>query len=117
MTLAGESVPAFFAARAAHISSAATEQPPKSASIAPATTSPTMLQLARLLLCIASGAAAFSSSNAGSHRHLALRGAIADFCERTFEIDVDEASDIEARVVAASPRATRQTYQYAVKDP
>ena len=92
------------------------------------------MQSARLLLCIAYGAAAFSAlnavshrlnavshrhlaPNAGSNRHLALRGAIADFCERTFEIDVDEASDIEARVVAASPRATRQTYQYAVKDP
>ena len=75
------------------------------------------MQSARLLLCIASGAAALSAPNAGSNRHLALKGAIADFCERTFEIDVDEASDIEARVVAASPRATRQTYQYAVKDP
>ena len=86
------------------------------------------MQSARLLLCIASGAAAFSVPNAGSHRHvaqkgaiahrhLAQKGAIADFCERTFEIDGDEASDMEARVVAASPRATRQTYQYAVKDP
>ena len=78
---------------------------------------PAKMQSARLLLCIASGAAAFSIPNAVNHRHLALRGAIADFCERTFEIDGDEASDIEARVVAASPRATRQTYQYAVKDP
>ena len=69
------------------------------------------MQSARLLLYIASGAAAFSALNAVSHRHLALKGAIADFCERTFEIDVDEASDIEARIVAASPRATRQTYQ------
>ena len=76
-----------------------------------------MLQLARLLLCIASGAAAFSSSNAGSHRHLALRGAIADFCERTFEIDVDEASEMEERVVAASGAAMRQTFQYAVHPP
>ena len=82
------------------------------------------MQSARLLLCIASGAAAFSIPNAVNHRHcipnavnhrhLALRGAIADFCERTFEIDVDEASDIEARVVAASPCATRQTFLYAV---
>ena len=88
---------------------------------------PAKMQSARLLLCIASGAAAFSIPNAVNHRHcipnavnhrhLALRGAIADFCERTFEIDVDEASDIEARVVAASPRATRQTYRFAVKDP
>ena len=77
---------------------------------------PSKMQSARLLLCIASGAAAFSS-HAGSHRHLALKGAIADFCERTFEIDGDEASDIEARVVAASPPATRQTYRFAVKDP
>jgi hypothetical protein len=86
---------------------------------------PAKMQSARLLLSFACGAAAFSASKAGSNRHskagsnrhLALRGAIADFCERTFEIDGDEASDIEARVVAASPRATRQTYQYAVKDP
>ena len=69
------------------------------------------MQSARLLLSIACGAAAFVTPNAGSSRSIALRGAIADFCERTFEIDVDEASDIEARVVAASPRATRQTYQ------
>ena len=69
------------------------------------------MQSARLLLTIACSAAAFSTPQAGSNRHLALKGAIADFCERTFEIDVDEASDIEARVVAASPRATRQTYQ------
>ncbi len=75
------------------------------------------MQSARLLLCIASGAAAFSTPHAANGCNLALRGAIADFCERTFEIDGDEASDIEARVVAASPRATRQTYQYAVKDP
>ena len=75
------------------------------------------MQSARLLLTIACSAAAFSTPQAGSNRHLALRGAIADFCERTFEIDGDEASDMEARVVAASPRATRQTYQYAVKDP
>ena len=75
------------------------------------------MQSARLLLTIACSAAAFSTPQAGSHRHLALRGAIADFCERAFEIDVDEASEMEARVVAASPRATRQTYQYAVKDP
>ena len=69
------------------------------------------MQSARLLLVIACSAAAFSIPNAVAHRHLAQKGAIADFCERTFEIDVDEASDIEARVVAASPRATRQTYQ------
>ena len=75
------------------------------------------MQSARLLLVIACSAAGFSVPHAVSHRHLALRGAIADFCERTFEIDGDEASDMEARVVAASPRATRQTYQYAVKDP
>ena len=84
------------------------------------------MQSARLLLCIASGAAAFSIPNvnhrhcipnAVNHRHLALKGAIADFCKQAFEIDGDEASDMEARVVAASPRATRQTYQYAVKDP
>ena len=75
------------------------------------------MQSARLLLTIACSAAAFSAPQAGSNRHLAQKGAIADFCERTFEIDVDEASDIESRVVAASPRATRQTYQYAVKDP
>ena len=75
------------------------------------------MQSARLLLFIASGAAAFSAPQAGSNRHLALRGAIADFCERTFEIDVDEASDIEARVVAASGAAMRQTFQYAIKPP
>ena len=76
------------------------------------------------MLCIASGAAAFTHSHAGSthshagsHRHLALRGAIADFCERTFEIDGDEASDIEARVVAASGAAMRQTFAYAIKPP
>ena len=75
------------------------------------------MQSARLLLCIASGAAAFKAPHAGSVRNLALRGAIADFCERTFEIDVDEASDIEARVVAASGAAMRQTFMYAIKPP
>ena len=75
------------------------------------------MQSARLLLSIACGAAAFVTPNAGSSRSIALRGAIADFCERTFEIDVDEASDIEARVVAASGAAMRQTFQYAIKPP
>ena len=76
-----------------------------------------MLQLARLLLCIASGAAAFRAPHAGSNRHLALRGAIADFCEQAFEIDGDEASEMEERVVAASGAAMRQTFQYAIKPP
>ena len=94
-----------------------TKRPPKYASIAPAADNPSKMQSARLLLCIASGAAAFNHPNAGSHRHLAQKGAIADFCERTFEIDVDEASDMEARVVAASGAAMRQTFQYAIKPP
>jgi len=66
---------------------------------------------------MASGAAAFTTQNAISNRHLALRGAIADFCERTFEIDVDEASEMEERVVAASGAAMRQTFTYAIKPP
>ena len=75
------------------------------------------MQSARLLLTIACSAAAFSTPQAGSNRHLALKGAIADFCERTFEIDVDEASEMEARVVAASGAAMRQTFNYAIKPP
>jgi len=75
------------------------------------------MQSTRLLLLTACSAAAFSPHNAGSHRASALKGAIADFCERTFEIDVDEASDIEARVVAASGAAMRQTFGYAIKPP
>ena len=75
------------------------------------------MQSARLILCIACGGAAFSALNAVSHRHLALKGAIADFCEQTFEIDVDEASDMEERVVAASGAAMRQAFHYAIKPP
>ena len=75
------------------------------------------MQLAGALLLTTCGAAAFVTPNAGSSRSIALRGAIADFCERTFEVDVDEASDIEARVVAASGAAMRQTFQYAIKPP
>ena len=86
------------------------------------------MQSARLLLLTACGAAAFVTPNAGSSRSIALRGAgssrsialrgaIADFCERTFEIDVDEASEMEERVVAASGAAMRQTFQYAIKPP
>jgi len=75
------------------------------------------MQLASALLLIACSVAAFSPHIAGSHRALALRGAIADFCEQTFEIDGDEASEMEERVVAASGAAMRQTFTYAIKPP
>ena len=75
------------------------------------------MQLASALLLTACGAAAFVTPNAGSSRSIALRGAIADFCERTFEIDGDESSEMEERVVAASGAAMRQTFAYAIKPP
>ena len=75
------------------------------------------MQSARLLLSIACGAAAFVTPNAGSSRSIALRGAIADFCEQAFEIDGDEASEMEERVVAASGAAMRQSFSYAIKPP
>ena len=100
-----------------------TKQPQRCAINRSATTQPAKMQSmqsARLLLCIAYGAAAFrafSAPHAGSHRHLARKGAIADFCEQTFEIDGDEASEMEERVVAASGAAMRQSFSYAIKPP
>jgi hypothetical protein len=69
---------------------------------------------ALVVVCVAC-AAALSTPGAGSARPVALAGAIADFCETTFDVDAAGASEIEARVVAASPRATQQTFKYAVK--
>ena len=67
-------------------------------------------------LALISTAAGFTASPTGSRLH-ALTGAIADFCEQTFDIDVDEASEMEERVVAASGAAMRQTFKFAIKPP